>query len=210
MLSRIAWGFRNMALAAARDDSFPGFMRASFQLFSDVWMWIALVLEGRAFAAWTCARRPADPAPRPSEAMASTLGRLLDCYGAIETGLHWRHDAHSRHATAAARGADVLAETAPRVAAWSLPEVPKIERLGLGRVWTVLCPYCRGFHTHLPDEGSRSVPCRANLAPRTYLLRYSGDLPPALREQFCLRMRDDWPRVLMHWPRPAEASLEAA
>lgn len=52
MLSRIAWGFCNIAFEASRDGTFPDGMRRAFQRVGVAWFWVALTLDGRAFDMW--------------------------------------------------------------------------------------------------------------------------------------------------------------
>jgi hypothetical protein len=83
------------------------------------------------------------------------------------------------------------------LAAWSLPNHPKMRGLGLGRAWIVACPFCRHYHLHAPEEGSRPAHCHATAgAPAMYALRYDGELPRPLWESFRHSMREDTPRLL--------------
>ena len=84
----------------------------------------------------------------------------------------------------------------PTVEAWSLPCVPKLVGLGLGRVWVVSCPFCRRFHTHAPEEGCRVAHCRVAAAPQTYTLTYAGDLPRGLWDRFRMSILADRPKLL--------------
>jgi hypothetical protein len=100
----------------------------------------------------------------------------------------------------------------PLVQAWSLPNLPVWQKLGLGPVWAVRCPFCRKFHTHLPGEGIRQAACSPGTTTAAYALGYAGDLPRVLHEAFRLSVGEAWPKVLLEWPRPeaAPAVLAAA
>jgi hypothetical protein len=100
----------------------------------------------------------------------------------------------------------------PVLAAWSLPNNPKMQGLGLGRVWVVTCPFCRHFHMHAPEEGSRPAHCSDALkGPALYALRYEGELPRGLWERFRLSAVDDKPRLLRPPYRDLQPdALEAA
>lgn len=52
MLSRVCWGFCNMAHEAGADDNFPAWMRWMFSaIFGEFWYWAAMILQGNALAA---------------------------------------------------------------------------------------------------------------------------------------------------------------
>jgi hypothetical protein len=90
-----------------------------------------------------------------------------------------------------------LAGEIPVLAAWSVPNHPKMRGLGLGRIWVVTCPFCRRYHMHAPEEGSRPAHCRALAgAPALYALRYEGDLPRGLWDGFRANMTADKPKLL--------------
>lgn len=100
---------------------------------------------------------------------------------------------------------------APVLPAWSLPNNPRMRGLGLGRVWVVACPYCRRYHMHAPQEGSRPAQCHAMAnRPELYVLHYEGELPRGLWERFCLNVTDEKPRLLRPPHRLEEDLLEAA
>jgi hypothetical protein len=100
----------------------------------------------------------------------------------------------------------------PVLAAWSLPNNPKMRGLGLGRSWVVACPFCRHYHVHAPEEGSRPAHCHGSPTGfDLYALRYEGELPRGLWERFCLSAVDDKPRLLRPPYRDLQPdALEAA
>jgi hypothetical protein len=86
----------------------------------------------------------------------------------------------------------------PVLPAWSLPNNPRMRGLGLGRIWVVTCPFCRCYHQHAPEEGSRPAHCNDVTAAKAarYILRYDGELPRGLWDRFSLSVVDDTPKVL--------------
>jgi hypothetical protein len=100
----------------------------------------------------------------------------------------------------------------PVLAAWSLPNNPKMRGLGLGRVWVVACPFCRRYHVHAPEEGSRPAHCHGSPSGLgLYALRYEGELPRGLWDRFRLTVLSDKPKLLCppHRGR-SRGALEAA
>ena len=100
----------------------------------------------------------------------------------------------------------------PVLPAWSLPNNPKMRGLGLGRVWVVTCPFCRRFHMHAPEEGSRPAHCGSRVTGAAlYALRYDGELPRGLWDRFRLNVLTDKPKLLCppHRGR-SRGALEAA
>jgi len=97
------------------------------------------------------------------------------------------------------------------VAAWSLPRNTRMKGLGLGRVWSVVCPFCGQFHIHAPSEGRRRAHCSTEAVPRAYVLQHDGEMPLVLRERFRLSVKRDLPRFLVERPDDgAPPALEAA
>jgi hypothetical protein len=108
--------------------------------------------------------------------------------------------------------ADPYGREIPVLAAWSLPNNPKMRGLGLGRVWVAACPFCRHYHMHAPEEGKRPAHCHES--PHglgLYALRYEGELPRSLWEGFCDGVLSEKPKLLCppHRTR-ARGALEAA
>jgi len=190
MLEKIAWGLSKNAFDAAQDGRFPALMRRAFRRLGTLSFRLALSLEGRALAAVY-----EDSAKEP---------RLRALKGGLTTfGKHclWRFSSPTAGAGA------IL----PLVQAWSLPNLPHLQKLGLGPVWAVRCPFCRNFHTHLPGEGLRAAACVSGTPAAAYALGYAGELPRVLHEAF-RRSVEAWPKVLLEWPQHDQASslLEAA
>ena len=93
--------------------------------------------------------------------------------------------------------ADSSGSQIPVLAAWSLPNNPKMRGLGLGRSWVVACPFCRRYHVHAPEEGSRPAHCHGSPSGLDlYALRYEGELPRGLWERFHLSVLTDKPKLL--------------
>jgi hypothetical protein len=100
----------------------------------------------------------------------------------------------------------------PVLAAWSLPNNPKMRGLGLGRAWVVACPFCRCYHVHAPEEGCRPAHCHGSPSDLDiYALRYEGELPRGLWERFHLSVLEEKPKLLCppHRSR-VPGALEAA
>jgi hypothetical protein len=212
MLSRIAWGFCNLAFDASRDECFPDLMRGFFRRLGVAWYWAALALDGRAFDVWR------DLRARPAAGLAGPIGMRAARTAARTIGAACRSVADARR-SAPLRVRALLsgpsrgeAAECPSVPAWSLPQVTRIANLGLGRVWVVLCPYCNEFHMHAPGEGRRAAPCALAGAVEAYELVYSGELPCGLRNRFHRAVRQDLPKLLFEWQQRADAPirLEAA
>ena len=69
--------------------------------------------------------------------------------------------------------------------------------LGLGRAWVVACPFCRCYHVHAPEEGSRPAHCHGSPSGLDlYALRYEGELPRGLWERFHLSVLEEKPKLL--------------
>jgi hypothetical protein len=179
MLTQIAWGFCKIAFDAAQDECFPELMRRAFRRLGSIWFWLALLLEGRALAAFCEGRRGGTRLVALKAMPARLCRRWLK---------PWRVPASA-------------AVIEPAVAAWSLPNLAPLQRLGLGPVWAVRCPFCRAFHTHLPGEGRRQPACREAGSLEGYDLVYAGDLPRHLHEPFRVSITKAWPKVLLEWPQ---------
>ena len=192
MLEQIAWGFCKIAFDAAQDECFPEPMRRGFRRLGTLWFWLAVLLEGRALAA-ICERR---------------ASRWL----ALTAGLTRLRQRCLKALPAKADKAEVAAVELPVVAAWSLPNLPQLQRLGLGQVWAVRCPICRDFHTHVPGEGPRQAVCAAGTQADAYRLTYAGHLPRLLHDAFQASVRQSWPKLLLEWPQhdSMPALLQAA
>jgi hypothetical protein len=179
MLEKIAWGFSRVAFAAAQDQRRPHWLRGALRRWGTLWFRLARFFEGRALAA-VCEARPKRARLR---GLKQRLARLA------------RHGLGRVRWPFASGALDVV----PLVQAWSLPNLPAWQKLGLGPVWAVRCPFCRKFHTHLPGEGMRQAACSPTTA--VYALGYAGDLPRVLHEAFRLSVGEAWPKVLLEWPR---------
>jgi hypothetical protein len=190
MLKQIAWGFCKIAFDAAQEECFPEPMRRGFRRLGSLWFWLALLLEGRALAAF-CEGRSGESRAR---AFAHQLALLMQ--GCLR---RWRWP-------------QPQASEGPSVPAWSLPSLPHLQTLGLGDVWAVRCPFCRDFHTHHPGEGSRQPACASGAAPAAYQLVHAGELPRVLHQPFRQAMKQAWPKLLLAWPQheATPALLKAA
>lgn len=186
MLEQIAWGFCKIAFDAAQDECLPALLRRAFRRLGSIWFGLAVLLEGRALAAICDDRRDR----RRGVALTS------DALAGAVTALRQRWPA--RLLTPKAHGASAV--DLPVVEAWSLPDLPHWQKLGLGQVWAVRCPFCRDFHTHLPGEGTRQPACTGGTLPEAYKLAYAGHLPRMLHDAFRLSLRP-WPKLLLDWPR---------
>ncbi|MBO0766929.1 MAG: hypothetical protein J2P50_20380, partial [Hyphomicrobiaceae bacterium] len=149
-----------------------------------VCFWAALALERRAFEVW----------------------REQQAQRALATGRHGaevlrRHVEHAKELLGRLGGEGLCVP----VAAWSLPDSPKMRGLGLGHMWTVLCPYCDEFHTHSPGEGPRTPHCRGERDRQHYQLEFAGALPMEFRSRFYRSSKSCLPRLLHRWP---ETSLD--
>jgi hypothetical protein len=191
MLEKIAWGFSKVALAAAQDQRRPQGLRAALRAWGTLWFRLALFCEGRALAA-VCEARPKRATPPSWQARLARLAR----HGLGRIGWPWLTG---------------TPEVVPLVQAWSLPNLPVWQKLGLGPVWAVRCPFCRKFHTHLPGEGMRQAACSLGTTTAAYALGYAGELPRVLHEAFRASVGEAWPKVLLEWPRPeAQPAMLAA
>jgi hypothetical protein len=193
MLEQIAWGFCKIAFDAAQDECFPEPMRRGFRRLGTMWFWLAVLLEGRALAA-ICERR----ASRWLALTAALASLRQRCLKALPL--------------AKADKVDAAVVDLPLVAAWSLPNLPQLQRLGLGQVWAVRCPFCRDFHTHVPGEGLRQAACAAGTQADGYRLTYAGHLPRLLHDAFQRSVHQTWPKLLLEWPQhdSMPALLQAA
>ena len=117
MLEKIAWGLSKFAFDAAQDRRFAVLMRRAFRRLGTLSFRLAFHLEGRALAA-IC----------EGSAKGARLGALKG--GLTTLGKHclWRFSS-----PAAGTGGNLL----PLVQAWSLPNLPQLQKLGLGPVWAV-------------------------------------------------------------------------
>jgi hypothetical protein len=191
MLEKIAWGLSKFAFDAAQNGRFPVLMRRGFRNLGGLSFRLALHLEGRVLAA-VCEGSAQLTPLRALKGGLATLGKHCAWRFALPTS---------------SAGANLL----PLVQAWSLPNLPHLQRLGLGPVWAVRCPFCRNFHTHLPGEGLRAAACVSATPAAAYAIGYAGELPRVLHEAF-RRSVQAWPKVLMEWPRHEQepSLLEAA
>jgi len=191
MLEKIAWGLSKFAFDAAQDGRLFVQLRRTLRGLGTLSFRFALLLEGRALAA-VC----------EGSASETRLGALKGGLTTLGKQCLWRFAS-----PAASAGAHLL----PLVQAWSLPNLPQLQKLGLGPVWAVRCPFCRNFHTHLPGEGLRAAACVSGTPSAAYALGYAGELPRVLHEAF-RRSVEAWPKVLLEWPRHEQVPsvLEAA
>src|SRR5262245_26012566 len=181
MLEKIAWGFSKVAFAVAQDQRWPHWLRGTLRRWGTLWFWLARSFEGRALAA-VCEGRPKRAGLQTVKTrLASLVGRGLGRIG-------W---------PLVNRTPDLV----PLVQAWSLPNLPAWQKLGLGPVWAVRCPFCRNFHTHLPGEGLRQAACSLGTTTAAYALGYAGELPRVLHDAFRQSVGQAWPKVLLDWPR---------
>jgi hypothetical protein len=177
MNAKPVWAFAAVAFEASRRDSFPRALQGAFVQLGVASFWVALALEGRAWAVW-----------RDQRALAggARFSPLPGWYEIVD------------------RVKQLLARQGGRggmlIAAWSLPDSTRMRGLGLGRVWAVLCPYCQEFHTHTPGEGRRTPHCCSDQDRKQYVLEYAGALPLEHRARFYRSSKTDLPRLLRHWP----------
>jgi hypothetical protein len=152
-----------------------------------VCFWTALALERRAFEVWHEQRAQSAGAGRrrAAEALTRYVARVKELAG-------WRDQGRCLS-----------------VAAWSLPDSPKMRSLGLGSMWTVLCPYCEEFHTHSPGEGQRIPQCCSERDRQHYVLEFAGALPLEYRTRFYRSSKSGLPRLLHRWPGPGLYQSEA-
>lgn len=188
MNGKTAWSFSARAFDASRSERCARLLRPIFFQFGVTWFWVALALEGRAVEVWRELRVQNAPAKR-----LRLAGVWADCADSLrETILN------------GANGQSV------KVPAWSLPESRKMRGLGLGRMWAVLCPYCKRFHMHSPGEGPRTPHCCADQDNDRYVLEFAGALPLEHHRRFFRSSRADLPRLLDEWPETASATAQPA
>lgn len=188
MRGKTAWSCSSKAFEASRNEHLPRPLRHVCIHVGVVCFWTALALERRALEVWREQRaqralaRGEQPVPDRSQWRAR-IWELVD----------WRGRAQCL-----------------QVQAWSLPDSPKMRGLGLGRMWTVLCPYCDEFHTHSPGEGRRTPHCCSERDRKSYLLEFAGALPVEYRTRFYRCKKSGLPRLLHRWPEPDIAQAEPA
>lgn len=171
-------GYSAKAFEASRNEHLPRLLRHILIRIGVVCFWTALALEQRAFEVWRD--------QRAQSALARRLRRAAAWKQRIERVkelLEWRGRA--------------LCVPVP---AWSLPDSPKMRGLGLGRMWTVLCPFCEEFHTHSPGEGRRTPHCCGERDRQHYILEFAGALPVEYRTRFYRSSKSGLPRLLHRWP----------
>jgi hypothetical protein len=188
MRGKFAWSCSAKAFEASRNEHLPQPLRRAWVRLGVACFWTALALEGRAFEVWReqRAQRVLLRADRPAPAWTQ-------CWTRIREALERRRGAQCH-----------------LVLAWSLPDSPKMRGLGLGRMWTVLCPYCDEFHTHSPGEGRRTPHCCSERDRQHYLLEFAGALPVQYRTRFYSSSRSGLPRFMHRWSEPDIAQAEPA
>ena len=188
MRGTIAWSCSAKAFEASRKERLPQPLRHICIRIGVVCFWTALVLERRALDVWReqRAQRALMREQRPAPTWTQWRARIREV-------LDWR----SR------------AQCLP-VLAWSLPDSPKMRGLGLGSMWTVLCPYCDEFHTHSPGDGRRTPHCCTERDRQHYVLEFAGALPVEYRTRFYRSSKSGLPRLLHRWPDPEVAQDEPA
>jgi hypothetical protein len=189
MLAKIAWGFCRIAYEASADQCFPAPMRRLFQAFGLLWYWLALALDGRALQIRR-ELRAQHGRPRRHVALEHLRGLGL-------RARQWPAKAWTATRTVVSISSAATVAAPPGVPAWSLPDAASFRALGLGSVWTIVCPYCNRFHLHTPQPGPCTAQCRAS---GSYLLEYAGELPENLHNRFRRSIAGDWPKVLLEWP----------
>jgi hypothetical protein len=186
MRGKTAWACSAQAFEASQNPQFPRLLRHACVRAGVVCFWTALALERRALAVW-----------REQRAERARIGRrpaaqaLSRCAAWLWQRLQWG------------------GEQRVAVAAWSLPDSPKMRGLGLGRMWAVLCPFCNEFHTHSPGEGGRTPHCCGERDRRRYVLEFAGALPVEHRTRFYRSSKSGLPRLLHHWPETGVHRSEA-
>jgi hypothetical protein len=183
MRGKSAWSFSARAFEASRSERLPLLVRFICIRVGVVCFWTALALEGRAVEVWReqRAQRLMVRRQRRAENWMACKERLV----CLRDLLDWRNRSLCQP-----------------VLAWSLPDSPKMRGLGLGRMWTVLCPYCDEFHTHSPGEGRRTPHCCGEQDRRHYVLEFAGLLPVEYRTRFYRSSKSGLPRLLHRWPEP--------
>jgi hypothetical protein len=183
MRGTTAWACSARAFDAAQNPLAPRLVRQAYVGAGVVCFWTALALERRAFDVWREQNAERPLASRPPRA-AKQLKRWAE---RIKARLGWEGD------------------QCICVPAWSLPDIAKMRRLGLGRMWAVLCPFCGEFHTHSPGEGPRTPHCCGEPDSRRYTLEFAGPLPVEHRMRFYRSSKSGLPRLLHHWPEATGA-----
>jgi hypothetical protein len=174
-----------MAFDASRHGRCPRLLGPIIFQSGVAFFWMALAAEGRALETWRELR--AKSPHTKGLGLASVWGHCTqDLREALLKGNNW---------------------SLPLVQAWSLPENRRMQRLGLGCMWAVLCPYCDGFHMHSPGEGRRVAHCCAHGDDQFYLLEHVGVLPDEHHDRFCEWVRSDLPRLVK---APADADIACA
>jgi hypothetical protein len=189
MRGKTAWSCSAKAFEASRNERLPQPFRNLCIRAGVVCFWTALALDRRAVDVWREQRAQRALMRGDRRSPASTRWRVR----IGEVVLNWRG------------GAQCLP-----VLAWSLPDSPKMRGLGLGRMWTVLCPYCEEFHTHSPGEGLRTPHCCLERDRRHYVLEFAGALPVEYRTRFYRSKKSGLPRLLHRWPEPELEQAEPA
>ena len=188
MRGKTAWSCSAKAFEASRNEHLPRPLRHVCIQVGVACFWTALALERRALEVW-CEQRAqralarGEQAPPARARWRARIRELMD----------WRGRAQCL-----------------QVQAWSLPDSPKMRGLGLGRMWTVLCPYCDEFHTHSPGEDRRTPHCCSDRDRKSYLLEFAGALPVEYRTRFYRSKKSGLPRLLHRWPEPDIAPAEPA
>lgn len=170
MTGKVAWRWSAIALDASRHERCPRLLGPVLFQFGVAWFWMALAAEGRAAEAWR--------ELRAQSGLASPLG-----FATV-----WAHSANGLRET-------VLTATPP-IPAWSIPDNRRMRGLGLGYMWSVLCPYCSEFHLHSPGEGRRHAHCSAHRDSSHYVLEFAGALPHEHHDRFCTWVKTDLPRLV--------------
>jgi hypothetical protein len=178
MNGKAAWAYSARAFEASRDERLPRPVRHVLIRAGVVCFWTALALERRAIEVWReqRAQRVIARHRRVMDALKPGVDRVREMLGLAGIG------------------------HCPSVSAWSLPDSPKMRGLGLGHMWTVLCPYCDEFHTHSPGEGRRIPHCCGERDRHHYVLEFGGELPVEYRTRFYRSSKSGLPRLLHRWP----------
>jgi hypothetical protein len=184
---KTVWACAARAFEASQNPLLPRLARSVCVRAGVVCFWTALALERRALQVW-----------REQKSQRTLAGRRR------------ASNALSRWAKRMRQRLGWSGELCVAVAAWSLPDSPKMRGLGLGRMWAVLCPFCDQFHTHSPGEGGRLPHCCGERDRRRYVLKFAGALPVRHRARFYRASKSGMPRLLHRWPdtgvHPSEAT----
>ncbi len=186
MRGKTAWACSARAFDASQNPLFPRLLRHVCVRAGVACFWTALAMERRAFDVWREQRAERARVGRRHAAQA-----LKHCAERLRQRLGWS------------------GEQRIAVPAWSLPDSAKMRGLGLGRMWTVLCPFCNEFHTHSPGEGGRMPHCCGERDRRRYVLEFAGSLPVEHRTRFYRSAKSGLPRLLHHWPETGVHRSEA-